>query len=58
MKNAWCIASDCEALVAAHDGRLCDHSHEHVIGRGKLLKLSGDYDPELASILHKAFEKY
>ena len=57
MKKHWCIASDCDALVDAFDGRVCDGEHERAVGRGEKLKLSGGYNPKFVSILHRSCKR-
>ena len=54
IKKPWTIASTCPAIPNMFRNMTCDGTHEHTPCAGKDIKLSEDYTPIMAKLIHRA----
>ena len=55
IKKPWTVATDLMSLGCELSKFQCDHSHEHVQGRGKDLKATEKYSFRMTDRIHSAF---
>ena len=55
IKKPWTIATNLSSLGCEISKFQCDHSHEHVQGRGKDLKATERYTFIMTDLVHSAF---